>query len=275
MKYDSKQLYIDLIRKTLAFSLWPEPPQPIITRNYKNPPVIKQIISGISGALGAVNLELVRHRKFTEEDRQQGKIWPGYADTMVGMKRLENLQYCVETVINDGIEGDLIETGVWRGGSCIFMRAILAAYGDETRKVYVADSFEGLPKPDPKHPADKGDKHYIQDVLAISQEEVEENFIKYGLLDEQVVFLKGWFKDTLPTLESEKLAVIRLDGDMYSSTMDAFNNLYHKLQPGGFCIIDDYALPNCKAAVDTFRQENGIASELQEIDWTGRFWRKE
>lgn len=74
---------------------------------------------------------------------------------MVGLKRLDNLQYCVETVLRDGVEGDLIETGVRRGGSCIFMRGILAAYGDTTRKVYVADSFEGLPAPDPgKYPAD-------------------------------------------------------------------------------------------------------------------------
>jgi hypothetical protein len=195
---------------------------------------------------------------------------------MIGLKRLGNLQFCVEAAIREGIEGDLIETGVWRGGACIFMRAILAAYGIEDRKVYVADSFEGLPKPDAeKFPADKRDSFHIHRFLAVSQDEVENNFKRYGLLDTQVVFLKGWFKDTLPHAPIEKLAVLRLDGDMYGSTMEALVNLYPKLSKGGFCIIDDYALPGCKQAVDDFRTENGIYSEIKVVDWTGRYWRKE
>lgn len=215
-------------------------------------------------------------KNITPDQKEEGRIWPGYADTMIGLKRIENIQFSVETVIRECVEGDLIETGVWRGGACIFMRAILAAYGIEDRKVYVADSFEGLPKADvEKFPADKDDTHYVQRFLAVSQEEVENNFIRYGLLDGQVVFLKGWFKDTLPHAPIEKLAVLRLDGDMYGSTMDALMNLYPKLSKGGFCIIDDYALPGCKKAVDDFREENGIHTEMKVVDWTGRYWRKE
>lgn len=196
---------------------------------------------------------------------------------MIGFKRLDNLQFCIESVLRDRVEGDLIETGVWRGGACIFMRAVLAAYGVEDRKVYVADSFEGLPKPDDpeKFPADKGDKHYIHTYLAVSKEEVENNFRKYRLLDDQVVFLKGWFKDTLPNAPIKKLALLRLDGDMYGSTMDALVNLYPKLSSGGFCIIDDYALRGCKLAVDDYRAKQKINSEMKTIDWTGRYWRKE
>ena len=90
------------------------------------------------------------------------------------------------------VEGDLIETGVWRGGACIFMRAVLAAYGIEDRRIFVADSSEGLPKPDAaKYPADKGDKHHIHSYLAVSKDEVENNFRKYNLLDNQLFFLKG------------------------------------------------------------------------------------
>jgi O-methyltransferase len=90
-----------------------------------------------------------------------------------------------------------------------------------------------------------------------------------------VVFLKGWFKDTLPTAPIERLAVLRLDGDMYSSTIEALTSLYPKLSPGGFCIIDDYgAIAGCKQAVDDFRREQGITAELQPVDWTGRYWRK-
>ena len=132
-----------------------------------------------------------------------------------------------------------------------------------------------MPKPDVEtYPADLGDTLYIHTPLAISQEEVAGNFEKYGLLDDNVVFLKGWFKDTLPTAPIEKLAILRLDGDMYGSTMDALNNLYPKLSSGGFCIIDDYALKGCEQAVKDFRATHNITEELVEIDWTGRYWRK-
>jgi O-methyltransferase len=194
---------------------------------------------------------------------------------MIGLRRLDNLQECVETVLKDGVEGDLIETGVWRGGSCIFMKAILAAYGDDRRKVYVADSFAGLPRPDPeKYPADTGDDLYQYDYLAVSLEQVKQNFAAYGLLDEHVVFLEGWFKDTLPHAPVEKLAVMRLDGDLYESTIEALESLYPKLQHGGFCIIDDYALPTCLQAVDDFRRTHGIRDDLVAVDWSGVYWRK-
>jgi predicted O-methyltransferase YrrM len=84
--------------------------------------------------------------------------------------------------------------------------------------------------------------------LAVSREDVERNFAKYGLLDDRVVFLQGWFKDTLPSAPIGKIALLRLDGDMYESTMDALQNLYPKLSPGGYCIIDDFFGP-CRLAV--------------------------
>ncbi|MCX6702924.1 MAG: macrocin O-methyltransferase, partial [Candidatus Wolfebacteria bacterium] len=93
-------------------------------------------------------------------------------------------------------------------------------------------------------------------------------------LDDRVVFLRGWFKDTLPNAPIKKLAVLRLDGDMYGSTMDALENLYHKLSPGGYCIIDDYSLKNCGRAVDNFREKNKISSPLVWIDYDGVYWRK-
>ncbi len=105
-------------------------------------------------------------------------------------------------------------------------------------------------------------------------EQVQSNFRAYDLLDDQVVFLKGWFKDTLPTAPIEKLAILRLDGDMYESTMDGLNNLYDKLSPGGFCIVDDYGLPGCKLAIDDYRKEHGITDVMIQVDWTGWYWRK-
>lgn len=275
MHQQLEQLYLDLMKKTLSFTLWPDPPVPTTTF-YIPSPVKRFLVSVISKVLDKRKLCLAWKWDFSQSQRIEGRIWPGYADTTIGLKRLDNLQYCIETVLREGVEGDLIETGVWRGGACIFMRAVLAAYGITDRKVFVADSFEGLPKPDDrKYPADRGDKHHIQTYFAVSKEDVENNFRKYNLLDDQVVFLKGWFKDTLPNAPIEKLSILRLDGDMYGSTMESLEYLYPKLSKGGFCIIDDYALRGCQMAVDDYRSKHQINSEIKEIDWSGRYWRKE
>ena len=194
---------------------------------------------------------------------------------MVGSKRSENLQDCVTSVIRNGVPGDLIETGVWRGGSSIFMRAVLKAYGECSRKVWLADSFRGLPQPDPaRYPVDRGDTLWTYKELAISLEEVKANFSRYGLLDEQVAFLPGWFRDTLPAAPINQLAILRLDGDLYESTMDALSASYHKVSPGGFVIVDDFGLPTCRAAIEDFRQARGITDLIHQIDWTGVFWQR-
>lgn len=201
-----------------------------------------------------------------------GKFWPEKAHTMIGYKRLTNIKECFESVIKDKIEGDLIETGVWRGGACIFMNAINKAY-NEKRTIFVADSFEGLPKPDGTYEADKDDKHYTKDELAISVERVRQNFKAYGLLDENVFFIKGFFKDTLHKAPIRKLAILRLDGDMYQSTIEALNSLYHKVSIGGYVIIDDYKLKPCRKAVTDFRKKYNITEVIREIDQDGVYWR--
>jgi len=206
-----------------------------------------------------------------------GGIWPSRAHTMIGMLRLNNIQYCVEEVLRAGVPGDFIETGVWRGGATIFMRGLLKAYGVTDRLVWVADSFEGLPRGDLiRYPKESHSEFHKYGDLAVSLNEVRRNFERYGLLDDQVRFLKGWFRDTLPTAPIKKLAVMRLDGDLYESTMDALVNLYTKLSPGGFVIVDDYnAVESCNAAVEDFRKERLITTELSMIPGSGAFWRKE
>lgn len=207
--------------------------------------------------------------------RRVGADWPLQAPTMIGMERINNLQACVERVIADDVPGDLIETGVWRGGSCIFMRGVLKAHGVTNRTVWVADSFEGLPPPNPeKYPHDKGLHLEQYKELAVSLDEVKRNFERYDLLDDQVRFLKGWFRDSLPTAPIGKLAVLRLDGDLYESTIDALTNLYDRLSPGGFLIVDDYSIAACRQAVHDFRERRSIADPIEKIDWTGVFWRR-
>lgn len=195
--------------------------------------------------------------------------------TMIGRRRLENIQSCVETALTENIRGDLIETGIWRGGAVIFMRGILMAHGITDRKVWAADSFEGVPAPSWPEDAGFDLSTKVFPVLAVSLEDVKELFTRYGLLDDQVSFLKGWFKDSLPVAPIEHLAVLRLDGDLYESTMDALAPLYDKVSPGGFVIVDDYgSCPPCKRAIDDFRAQRGIGEPLQTIDLQGVYWRK-
>jgi len=212
--------------------------------------------------------------KFDPQRRLLGQDWPSRSFSMIGGVRMRNLRYACETVVLDGIEGDFIETGVWRGGACILMAGILAAYDDDTRRVFVADSFAGLPPPDVQNfPGDAGDQHHTYAELQVSRADVEDNFRRFGLLGERVVFLEGWFKDTLPNAPIEQLAILRLDGDMYESTIEALDALYHKVSYGGFVIVDDYFMAPCAKAVHDFRERHGITSPILPIDGMGTYWR--
>ena len=246
---DAAERYLDLMKRCLTRLAFPE-------RLRELPPGRRSKVLGtaLRPLLAATHLTLAERVDVDLEARKTGRDWPPEAETMIGLRRLDNLQDCIGSVIADGVPGDLIETGVWRGGASIFMRAVLAAYGDETRTVWVADSFSGLPPPDPAYPVDAGDRHHTRSQLAISLEEVKENFRRYDLLDERVRFLEGWFKDTLPGAPIDRLAVVRLDGDMYGSTIEALEALYPKLSPGGYVIVDDYGLRGARAAVDDFRR---------------------
>ena len=212
---------------------------------------------------------------FDEKKRLNGLDWPSSAHTMIGLYRLRNIRDLALHAIRTNIPGDFVETGVWRGGAAIYMRAILKALDIRDRVVWAADSFEGLPEPENRYPADRGDNHHSYNELAVSLEKVQANFAAYDLLDDQVKFLKGWFKESLPSAPIKEIALLRLDGDMYSSTMDALLALYERVSGGGFIIIDDYgAVPGCRKAVHDFRDARGISSTINNIDNIGVFWQK-
>jgi O-methyltransferase len=222
------------------------------------------------------SLLVVDANESPEDRRSLGRDWPTMALSMVGMTRLNHLQSCIEDVISRGVPGDLIETGVWRGGATILMRAVLAASDVSDRIVWAADSFCGLPPPNPERfPVDEGDPHHTFGYLSVSLETVRANFEKFGLLDDQVRFVEGFFSDTLPTLPAECFSVLRLDGDMYESTWVSLENLYPRLSQGGYVIIDDYGvLPRCAAAVEDYRFQAGITTPMHEVDWSARYWIK-
>jgi len=207
----------------------------------------------------------------------------GAAISMLPLSRLDNLQACIVDAVSRGVPGDLIEAGVWRGGATIFMRGVLKALGVTGRRVWVADSFEGLPEPDAeKYPLEASTHRgpvmtRAFNHFAASLEEVQQNFRAYELLDDQVMFLKGWFKDTLPKASVEQLAVLRVDGDYYESTMDAFTHLYPKLSIGGYAICDDYGEDSwtyCRRAVDEFRDLSNISDPVVHVDSRCIYWQR-
>jgi hypothetical protein len=227
-------------------------------------------------------------------------------------------------VLRNNVPGDLIETGSYRGGATVFMRALLKAHRALDRRVFVCDTFvppsppkpplivmpiiqalaaipgaawrrtyfmflQGLPKqyqafPDIAEPSDDIVQFLLWNlrnpvafnhVDNTSLDVVKSNFACYGLLDDQVVFLQGFFADTLPQAPIERLAVVRLDGDTYESTWDAIHALYPKLSSGGYLIVDDYgSFSDCQRAVEEYRSQHEIRDEIKRIDNLAVYWQK-
>lgn len=239
--------------------------------------LLEKVVTNLVYEDAPIPNEWFPEREFRPENRETGTDWPSVAHTMVGLRRIRNIRTLLDRVVADGVPGDFIETGVWRGGVCIFARGYLKAHGITDRNVWLADSFEGIPDTgEDGHPMDREMAlHRCNGVLGVTADTVRENFGRYGLLDDQVRFLPGWFKDTLPTAPVERLAVLRLDGDLYESTMDALVALYPKLAPGGYCIVDDYGdFAACEAAVHEYRAAHGSDEPLTRLEGAGAWWRK-
>ena len=265
-------LYLDLLKRCLTRYDFDDDLAPVVSGGV----IRRRTWATIAQVLDHRDILTFRRARFDPRLRENGLDWPARAETMIGLRRLDNLQRCIEDVVAARIEGDLLEAGVWRGGATILMRAVLAALGETNRTVWVADSFQGLPKPKDIHPADRGDKHWSQPFLSVPLEDVKRNFERYGMLDQQVRFLPGWFSDSLPSAPIDKLAVLRVDCDMYGSTTDVLDALYPKLSVGGFAIVDDYGdIPACRQAVEDYRSRHEVTEPLERIDSNGVFWRRQ
>jgi hypothetical protein len=217
----------------------------------------------------------VTSREVRDEElqlRAAAMDWPLTGLTMVGLARLDDLQACVESLVADGVEGDVIEAGAWRGGASILARATLDSLGDD-RTVCVADSFEGFPE------VDDADAEAFRlsalGFLAVPLEEVQASFARFGL-ERGVEFVPGFFQDTLPGLAGRRWALVRLDADTYEPTRLALDHLYPGLAVGGYVVVDDYyTFQGCHQAIDQFREENGITEPLERIDFAAVRWRRE
>jgi O-methyltransferase len=266
------ELYLDLMKKVLTRALTARG----LERHTIRPHGPKsRLLHKLNRFVAPLGLEAVRLTRSSAEDYLESGHEAGNrvedAETMLGIRQLDHMQHCIVDVLTAGVPGDLIEAGVWRGGMTIFMRAVLAAYHASERTVWVADSFAGLPEIDRTHDTfewSKGD-------MAVSLQNVQNNFARYGLLDDQVRFLQGFFSDTLPKAPIRQLSILRVDADLYQSTMDVLNHLYASLSVGGYAIFDDYQnLPDCRRAIDTFRSQHGITEEIRPIDSRAVYWRK-
>jgi len=285
-----EQRYLELVKKSLLNELYIELEAQLIfsvlcathgqqldldgfRRARQDNGLLNAIASAKAGGDTITLQGLDEHKRVVPQEQFRNYI--EYAHTMIGRKRLDHLQECVETVLDEAVPGDLVETGVWRGGSCILMKAVLAVRGVTDRRVWAVDSFQGLPPPRSEQDAGLDMTKERFPFLAVSKKEVKALFDRYQLLDEQVVFIEGWFRDTVPKMAVDEIAVLRIDGDLYESTMDALSGLYSKVSRGGFVVIDDYhILPPCAQAVEDFRREAEITVPLQDIDNYGVFWRK-
>jgi O-methyltransferase len=221
----------------------------------------------------------VKCRELDDEElrlRVMGSDWPFSGLTMIGLERLDDLQACVESVVAEDIDGDVIEAGSWRGGAAILARATLDSLGADERTVWVADSFQGLPAPDAvTFPADRELDLSHVDFLSVPVDEVRDHFARFGL-DRGIEFVEGFFDKTLPRLRGQRWSVVRLDGDTYEATWVGLESLYPSLSAGGYLIVDDYGLiSECQAAVDDYRREHAVTEPIEKVDWNSVRWRRE
>eukprot|EP01065_Artemidia_motanka_P021997 TRINITY_DN26216_c0_g1_i1.p1 TRINITY_DN26216_c0_g1~~TRINITY_DN26216_c0_g1_i1.p1 ORF type:complete len:448 (+),score=134.48 TRINITY_DN26216_c0_g1_i1:63-1406(+) len=194
---------------------------------------------------------------FDHSKRLNGEDWPVSGMTMSGVKRVDVLHELLHRAYREKkLDGAFLEAGVWRGGSCIYAKGFLRAYGLR-RQVFVVDSFRGLPHKE--HPRDAAFWAYLN-YVSVPQELVEDHFRRYQLYDDDVVFVKGWFGNTLPALRSRvgSVAILRLDGDMYKSTLEVLCSMYDRLQVGGYWIVDDWNVPSAILAVTYFIGNHSI-----------------
>jgi hypothetical protein len=233
---------------------------------------------------------------FDYQARVLGADQPRTAHTKVGLVRLENVQSLAERVLADGVPGDFLEAGVGRGGVTIFMRGLLKIYDCADRNVWVADSFTGLPRSAAtgvtrnsftspywsqlaalleRHPEELAEMTELA-YAGTTLDDVREHFTRYGLLDGQVRFLRGWFRETLPAAPIERLALLRIDADIYDSAFDVLTELYPRVSPGGFVIIDDQTTsPEVHQAVADFAKEAGFEPNLVRVDDAAVYWAKD
>lgn len=220
------------------------------------------------------------YRDFTEEEREDINLVRPF--TMTSDERLVTLSRAIEYIVDNDIDGDIVECGVWRGGSMMMAAKKLIRLNHLSKRLYLFDTFEGMSEPQDVDVAwdevsalekmNTADKYAGPNVWCYSTiDEVKTNLSKTGYPPAKLAFIKGKVEQTLPGNSIEKISLLRLDTDWYKSTKSELEHLYHKLQIGGILIIDDYGhWQGAKKATDEFIKKKGLKLFLNRIDYTGR-----
>jgi predicted O-methyltransferase YrrM len=202
--------------------------------------------------------------------------------TMTSVERMYALWQAVRHVAHVGLPGDVVECGVWRGGSSMLAALALEQAGDRDRTLWLYDTFEGMSEPDERdvevtgaRMVDEWDAHRGRaddPVFAFGAlDEVRRNMASTGHAPERVRFVPGKVEDTIPADAPERIALLRLDTDWYASTRHELEHLYPRLVPGGVLIVDDYGhWAGARQAVDEFFAGLRDPPLLTRIDYTGR-----
>lgn len=190
--------------------------------------------------------------------------------TLLRKGQLDLIEQAAVALEKDKIPGDYIEAGIWRGGAVLLMRALLDAYEISGRKVFAADSFARIPKNvrAVNDPVDQWRDRWVASI-----DEVRQNIARFGMLDDRIVFVEGFFAESLARLSDERFALVRLDSDSYDSVETSLDYLYPLVSQGGIVIIDDWHLPGCRMAVEDYRARYGIRDEVREYD-ANAYWVK-
>lgn len=202
--------------------------------------------------------------------------------TMTSVERGYSLFKSVEYIVKNKIPGDFVECGVWKGGSCMLMAMSLKLFGDNDRKIYLYDTYEGMPEPTKedviswngrsvleKWEEDKSGTRNNFGSWAVGLNEVKANVSNSNYPEDNFIFVPGDVAQTLKKVKPDNISLLRLDTDWYASTVEELETLYPLLVEKGVLIIDDYGhFDGARKAVDEYFQNKPIL--LNRIDYTGR-----
>jgi len=198
--------------------------------------------------------------------------------SMTSIERMYALFQATHYIVGNGIHGDVVECGVWKGGSVMVCASVMLAKSDLERKIYLYDTYSGMTKPTDRDVDYLGvtakEKWWRTDAwkwTCVSLDVVRSNILSTGFPENQLVFVKGKVEETIPTIVPEKISILHLDTDWYASTYHELVHLFPKIVPGGVIIIDDYGhFKGAREAVDQYIRERGTKILLNRIDYTGR-----
>ena len=201
--------------------------------------------------------------------------------TSTSGERLYVLCKSVEYIVKNNIPGDFVECGVWRGGSMMAVAHTLLRLGDTSRRLYLFDTFEGMPKPGEKDISFRGEDASItwrelnrgdaNGWCYASLEEVRRNMLSLGYEADKIHFVKGTVEQTLPSAAPDSIAMLRLDTDWYTSVRHELDHLFPRLTRGGVIIVDDYGhWEGARQATDEYIKEHNLPLLFNRIDYTAR-----